>query len=171
MGCIWRGYSSFITKTDTRVQTCATDFSLICSDRWCRHRNADGCVHQSSALQAEQWRTAVDTACCTMMTTSSTQMSKPTANFPSQTGSGFILCCEAVASFTVFLCLLLKLKVDGWCQGEPERLVLHPKAGKALTLNSDTESATRIIKNYEINEAQPMKSYFFLVKNCKRDEK
>lgn len=100
-------------------------------------------------------------------------MSKPAANFPLQTGSGFILCCEAVASFTVGLCLLLKLKVDGWCQGEPERLVLHPKAAKALTLNLDTESATRTVKNYEINEAQPMKSYFFslkIVKEMKSDE-
>lgn len=63
-------------------------------------------------------------------------MSKPAANFVWEAGCGFILCCEAVASFTVDMRLLLKLKVDGW-RSMPEWLMLHSKPGKGLTLNSD----------------------------------
>lgn len=51
VGLYLEGKYSFITKIHTRVQACATDFSLICSDRWHHHRNADGSVHQGSAME------------------------------------------------------------------------------------------------------------------------
>lgn len=94
-------------------------------------------------------------------------MSKRAANFPLQTGPGFILCCEAVASFTVGSCLLLKLKVDGWLRSEPRRLTLHPKPGKALTLNSDLDTESATIKNKTEMKLSPS-SFFFNLKFEKR---
>lgn len=47
--------------------------------------------------QTEWWRTTVNIACSMMMTTSSTKMSKPAADFLMRTGSRWIPCCEIFA--------------------------------------------------------------------------
>lgn len=73
---------------------------------------------------------------------------KACCKFCLEAGCGFILCCKAVASFTVDMRLLLKLKVDGW-QSMPEWLMLHSKSGKGLTLNFDIELVHKYIQQFK----------------------